>query len=234
MARTEPAPWPAGRLAFDGARLPAHSYPVGSFYAHWQTEEGGVLAVRHAARPDRALWSSLPGESFAGATCAGVLYREQSIGLIAPQDGGLVIAGALLSPAGDALDYSLSLHARTAKDLVFTLTVAGGCECIVLSGAADAGERFTGFGAAAAPRDMAGRRVVVTPAAQKAGRAAPHYLTSRLRSLYLEGHAHAVFDLRRAGRVDVCVRAARMTGHILYGEAPNDLLANFGARVKLR
>lgn len=231
---TAPQPWPVGRLAFDAARLPARSYGVGSFIAHWQTEQGGSLTVRHAARPDRALWASLPGQSFAGAAHVArggvsVVYCEQSIEQISSEGDALLLTGTLASPAGSAVAYRLLLRAHTAKDVQLALTVDAPCNRVVLTYASDAHERFHGFGDTALARDMKGRRVLLTAAAQAAGRVAPHYLTSRLRSLFLDGKARAVFDLRQAERVQVCLHGARLAGHILYGVAREDLLATYAA-----
>ena len=53
---------------------------------------------------------------------------------------------------------------------------------------------------------------------------APYVLTSRLRSLFLENLEYSVFDMRHADHIDIKVWSATMTGRILYGETPLDLI----------
>jgi alpha-glucosidase len=51
---------------------------------------------------------------------------------------------------------------------------------------------------------------------------APHFISSRLRSLFLE-NTH-VFDMRSATHFQIKVWSGTMTGRILYGETPLDLI----------
>ena len=53
---------------------------------------------------------------------------------------------------------------------------------------------------------------------------APHFISSRLRSLFLENLEYSVFDMRQADHVDIKVWSGTMTGRILYGETPLDLI----------
>lgn len=57
--------------------------------------------------------------------------------------------------------------------------------------------------------------------------AAPHVLTSRLRSFFLENEEVSVFDLRDADRVRVRTYAPRVRGRILHGRSPLELVERF-------
>jgi alpha-glucosidase (family GH31 glycosyl hydrolase) len=59
--------------------------------------------------------------------------------------------------------------------------------------------------------------------------AAPHYLTSRLRSLFLENTEYALFDFRGRERLDIRVHAAAITGRVLAGRSPLELIERFTA-----
>ncbi|HKH80277.1 MAG TPA: alpha-glucosidase, partial [Methylovirgula sp.] len=53
---------------------------------------------------------------------------------------------------------------------------------------------------------------------------APHFISSRLRSLFLENTEYSVFDMRAANHTEIKVWSGVMTGQILYGETPLDLI----------
>ena len=57
--------------------------------------------------------------------------------------------------------------------------------------------------------------------------AAPHYLTSRMRSLFLEDTEYAVFDFTRDEVISMKLFSHRMTGRILYGSSPLELIQRF-------
>jgi alpha-glucosidase len=52
----------------------------------------------------------------------------------------------------------------------------------------------------------------------------PHYLTSRLRSLFLENTEYSTFDMRQPDQIEIKVWSATMTRRILYGQTPLDLI----------
>ncbi len=53
---------------------------------------------------------------------------------------------------------------------------------------------------------------------------APHFISSRLRSLFLERTEYSVFDLRPANHFTIKVWSGVMTGRIVYGQTPLDLI----------
>jgi alpha-glucosidase len=56
---------------------------------------------------------------------------------------------------------------------------------------------------------------------------APHFISSRLRSLFLENTEYSVFDMRPADHFEIKVWSGTMTGRILFGETPLDLIAAY-------
>ncbi|MGI8486706.1 MAG: alpha-glucosidase [Thermomicrobiales bacterium] len=53
---------------------------------------------------------------------------------------------------------------------------------------------------------------------------APHFISSRLRSLFLENTEYSTFDMRQAMHLDIKVWSSTMTGRILSGATPLDLI----------
>jgi sulfoquinovosidase len=58
---------------------------------------------------------------------------------------------------------------------------------------------------------------------------APQYITSQLRSLFLENKEYSTFDLRADNRVEVTVFSGVMTGRVLFGRTPLDLIEEYTA-----
>jgi alpha-glucosidase len=56
---------------------------------------------------------------------------------------------------------------------------------------------------------------------------APHFITSRLRSLFLENLEYSLFDLRQSDTIDIKVWSSVMTGRILLGDTPLDLISAY-------
>ncbi|KAG0595030.1 hypothetical protein M758_UG132700 [Ceratodon purpureus] len=127
---------------------------------------------------------------------------------------------------------------------------------VLLTYASHARERFFGFGEQFSFFDLKGRRVPIMVQEQGLGRGdqpitaaanlvayraagdwhttyapSPHYLTSDINSLYLEGYEHSVFDLTQRDCVQVQVHAGSMKGRILYGQTPPELIKEYTAAV---
>jgi alpha-glucosidase len=56
---------------------------------------------------------------------------------------------------------------------------------------------------------------------------APHFISSRLRSLFLENTQYSVFDMRAADSFEIKVWSGTMTGRILFGETPLGLIETY-------
>ncbi|XP_048225602.1 sulfoquinovosidase isoform X2 [Ricinus communis] len=118
---------------------------------------------------------------------------------------------------------------------------------ICLSYSSEANESFYGFGEQFSHMDFKGKKVPIFVQEQGIGRGdqpitfaanlvsyraggdwsttyapSPFYMTSKMRSLYLEGYDYSVFDLTRHDRVQIHSSSAQ--GRIIYGNSPSDLI----------
>src|SRR3712207_6493123 len=59
------------------------------------------------------------------------------------------------------------------------------------------------------------------------GASVPHYITSEMRSLFLENYEYSSFDLREEDRVQIEVFSSRMRGQILSGDTPPELIEQY-------
>ncbi|KAF8661539.1 hypothetical protein HU200_056960 [Digitaria exilis] len=55
----------------------------------------------------------------------------------------------------------------------------------------------------------------------------PFYMTSKMRSLYLEGYDYSIFDLTKPDRVQIQVYGNSVQGRILDGDSPTQLLTSY-------
>ncbi|XP_040383902.1 sulfoquinovosidase-like [Oryza brachyantha] len=121
---------------------------------------------------------------------------------------------------------------------------------VTLASARD--ERFYGFGEQFSRVEFKGRRVPVLVQEQGIGRGdqpitfaanlvsyrsggnwsttyapSPFYMTSKMRSLYLEGYDYSIFDLTKPDRVQIQVYGSSVQGRILHGESPTELITSY-------
>ncbi|KAM0830915.1 hypothetical protein ACQ4PT_065897 [Festuca glaucescens] len=123
---------------------------------------------------------------------------------------------------------------------------------VFLTYASDRDERFYGFGEQFSRMEFKGRRVPVLVQEQGIGRGdqpvtfaanlvsyrsggnwsttyapSPFYMTSKMRSLYLEGYDYSIFDLTKPDRVQIQVYGNTVQGRILQGDSPTDLITSY-------
>ncbi|KAK6942168.1 Glycoside hydrolase family 31, partial [Dillenia turbinata] len=123
---------------------------------------------------------------------------------------------------------------------------------VCLTYSSESNESFYGFGEQFSHMDFKGKRVPIFVQEQGIGRGdqpitlavnlisyrasgdwsttyapSPFYMTSKLRSLYLEGYDYSVFDLTRHDRVQIQVYSNTVQGRILYGNSPAKLIESF-------
>ncbi|KAL6627681.1 hypothetical protein ACP70R_031407 [Stipagrostis hirtigluma subsp. patula] len=55
----------------------------------------------------------------------------------------------------------------------------------------------------------------------------PFYMTSKMRSLYLEGYDYSIFDLTKPDRVQIQIYGNSVQGRILDGDSPTELLTSY-------
>ncbi|XP_027349207.1 uncharacterized protein LOC113860869 [Abrus precatorius] len=121
-----------------------------------------------------------------------------------------------------------------------------------LTYASDENERFYGFGEQFSHMNFKGKRVPIFVQEQGIGRGdqpitlaanlisyraggdwsttyapSPFYMTSKMRSVYLEGYDYTVFDLTRLDRVQIQIHGNSVEGRILHGNSPCELIERF-------
>ncbi|KAH7511735.1 hypothetical protein FEM48_Zijuj12G0014400 [Ziziphus jujuba var. spinosa] len=122
--------------------------------------------------------------------------------------------------------------------------------CITYS--SEANERFYGFGEQFSHMDFKGKRVPIFVQEQGIGRGdqpitfaanlisyraggdwattyapSPFYMTSKMRSLYLEGYDYSIFDLTRDDKVQIQIHGNSVQGRILHGNSPSEIIECF-------
>ncbi len=247
------------------------AYRVGEFLVSLEAgddpPEAAVLRIVHSSRPDRVLWTSIPGESFVSAAWGRERVRQsrahfsiedetrdlradQTIDRIERRGAALVVAGRLLGK-GEDLSYSLAFSPKSEGRLGFEAEVEEPYERVYLTYASSPEERFFGFGTQYTYFDLKGLKVPIFIQEQGIGRGAqpitwaadwragaggswhtsyasvPHYVTSEMRSLFLENYEYSAFDLREEDRVQIEVFSSRMVGQILSGDDPPELIEQY-------
>lgn len=170
-------------------------------------------------------------------------------------DGRTATVSGRLAGAGRGIGFRLVFEAMSATHLRFTITVdAPEVNRIRLVAGSTPDEGIFGFGQQltycnqkgfllpilvqehGVGRGQPGITELVDLLANRGGGTpftteapAPHYLTSRLRSLFLENTEYSTVDMRQPDRIAIKVWSASMLGRILYGRSPLGLVEAFTA-----
>nr|MDQ3831688.1 hypothetical protein [Candidatus Tectomicrobia bacterium] len=183
------------------------------------------------------------------------LCDQQSLDTVTPEGAGLVLRGTL-SGQGCTAEYHLTFTPVAANQLQFTLSLdepgAPDLNRLYLRYASSRDEQFFGFGAQLTFFNQKGHVLPILVQEHGVGRGlpgvtqlvnltqnggggnpfvtemvAPHYISTKLRSLFLENKEYNEFDLREADRVEIKLFANVLTGRILYGATPLDLIEEY-------
>lgn len=168
----------------------AGEYRVGEFVVVVEGTEpsGMVLSVADGSRPDRSLWSSIPGESFVSAARGeetvsrsrshfavedevSERLTDQTVGRVEKRGEALVVSGRLSEGTRDA-GYSLVFSPAGEGRLRFAAEVEGSYNRVYLTYASEPAEKFFGFGVQYTYLDKKGHEVPVSIGEQGIGRGA--------------------------------------------------------------
>lgn len=177
---------------------------------------------------------------------------DQTIDEIREEDNQVVITGSLRCGSQRSTGYHLTFQPVEERQLAFQLTLDDpDINRAYLTYASDSDEHIFGFGEQFSFFDHKGRFVPIWVSEQGIGRglqpvtflvdlvansggnpyttyaAVPHYISSRLRSLFLENSEYSQFDLRSPDKIQVEVFASTLAGRILYGKTPADLITEY-------
>lgn len=178
---------------------------------------------------------------------------NQSIERVVSEGQRFEITGNLLCGAAQRLTgYAISFVEVAPNQIRFSLEISDPeYNRVYLTYASNADEHFFGFGEQFTYFDLKGRRLPIFVSEQGVGRGlqpltslldqfgnaggtwytsyavAPHYITSQLRSLFLENYEYAIFDMRRDDLVQIQLYSNRMSGRILSGESPAQLIQEY-------
>lgn len=184
-------------------------------------------------------------------------FTEQFLETIDYDGASVQLKGVLKNPeSASSVPYLFSLWSCSENQLEFHFTSpSSAINRLYLSCASEQDEHVFGFGEQFTCCNLKGKRVPIFVSEQGIGRGkqpltflinlvagaggnwhttyapAPHYLTNRMRSLFLETHAYSVFDLRKKTLIQISLYDKEMRGRFLAGDTPPRLISEYTAAI---
>ena len=223
--------------------------------AIWQSDPNRpFLAVARGTVDFEKLGNS--GGAFKVTDHAGSLMNLESLDSLSIADERALAVSGTLSNGGEKRGCTFGFWALSENQLQFVIEIQGPDASewnqIRLRCASAEDEAFFGFGKQLNHVNQKGRLIPILVQESGVGRElpvlqriaqwfrdgasdassvtdapVPHYITSRLRSLFLENKECSVFDLRAGDAFEIMLFASKMTGRILFGRSPLDLIEEY-------
>jgi alpha-glucosidase len=220
----------------------------------WETVPDGTFITAETALADIKDFGT-PMGFFSITDSVPATYEKPTIDKIEVTGSTATVSGKLTGPAG-SVQYKFGFEALSTTSLRFVISAdrsnASNINRITLQAASVADEGFFGFGEQLTYFNQKGHILPIVVQEHGVGRGrpivmqfvdlfasrgggspyiteapAPHFITSRLRSMYLENSEYGTFDMRLFDRVVIKVWSGTMTGRILHGETPLDLIESY-------
>jgi alpha-glucosidase len=215
----------------------------------WQSAPDGNFIIAESAAADVRAFGT-PQGSFDIKDRVSASYQRPSIGAIELGANRATVSGKF---ATGEVGYSLNFEAISPTHLRFEIRTeaseAAKINRIRLRIESVADEGFFGFGQQLTYFNQKGNTLPILVQEHGVGRGqpiltrlvdllaegggrdpyvteapAPHFISSRLRSLFLENTEYSVFNMRAARHAEIKVWSGVMTGRILFGDTPLDLI----------
>lgn len=251
-APAEDLAWQVGDfiVSHNGRQLKvSHSSAAGRLL--WETsEDGNFLATEEANSTIRDFGT--PQGSFSIHDEILATYDRPSIEEIAASENRVDVCGRLQGPTGSA-GYTLRFSAVSPMQLAFSIATDPSViiNRIRLRLASVPEEGIFGFGMQLTYFNQKGRLLPIVVQEHGVGRGellttqavnlladggggspvstespVPQFMTSLLRSMFLENTEYSEFDMRHVGEIGVKVWSATMNGRIVFGETPLDIISS--------
>ncbi|KAJ3686865.1 hypothetical protein LUZ61_016029 [Rhynchospora tenuis] len=149
-------------------------------------------------------------------------------------------------------DFSINYKDEEQVNETLNLKGFGEFNRVYVTFSSETDERFYGFGEQFSCMEFKGKKVPILVQEQGIGRGdqpitfaanlvshrsggdwsttyapSPFYMTSKMRSLYLEGYNYSIFDLTKHDRVQVQIHGSHAKGRILFGSSPDVLIESY-------
>ena len=184
------------------------------------------------------------------------LYQFRSIDSVQVVDASSVTLYGTLATSESTIGFGVAFRAVSRNQLQFVIEAQGDTanpyNRVFLNYASSADEAFFGFGQQLTYFNQKGNVIPIIVQEHGIGRGlpivtqlvdllydgaggnpyiteapVPQYITSQLRSLFLENKEYSVFDMRASDYVAVKLFSGTMTGRIIFGHTPLDLIEEY-------